>query len=233
MTGGSELSCHAVLVAGGSSRRMGFDKLLAKVHGRAVIEWTARVFDSHPAVCGLVVVARGDAVDTVAGLFGGLIKPVRVVAGGGWRHESVWNGLEALDAGPRDLVAVHDAARPLVSADAISRCVEAAARCGAAACARAVRDTLKRSSHGGFVGTGIDRDGVWAMETPQVMRLGLLREASRRAIESGERVTDETSAMTAAGYPVRLIETGSLNIKVTVPSDLDLLARLLPDGKRT
>lgn len=128
----------ALIVAAGASRRMGFDKLSARIGGMTVLERSLRAFESHPMIDEIVLVA-GKNMETVRQLAERSAKPCRVVAGGAERCDSVRNGLETVCS---DLVAVHDAARPYVSEDVITRALSAALECGAAGARRARSRTL-------------------------------------------------------------------------------------------
>lgn len=216
------LKVLALIVAGGSSRRMGFDKLSAPLSGQPVLWRSVDAFDSHPLVDAVVVVAHPERVDAVAAMLRGAKKLAMVVPGGPERYFSVWAGLTAIKVEDSDIVAVHDGARPLIGAQAISSCCEAAARHGAATCARPVTETLKRQGNDGFLAEAVDREGLWIMETPQASKYGILKEAYRKLINDGVTATDENSVLQRAGFPVKIVETGSPNIKITYPSDLSL-----------
>ena len=211
----------AILVAAGSSRRMGFDKLDADLAGETVLVRSLRAFEACPDVMEIRVVTAHEKFPAVIGAADrlGLAKVVEVLPGGAERHLSVHAGLSRVDAGC-DLVAVHDAARPLVTPSAISRCAEEAAACGAATLAHRVADTLKRANAAGEVTEAVSRDSLWAMETPQIFSRSLLLEAYAALLERGELATDEVSAVAALGHTVRLVENLEPNLKITVPGDL-------------
>lgn len=222
----SKVHCSAIIVAAGSSRRMGFDKLLAPLAGRPVLLHTLEAFERCGAVGEIVVVAGGDLARTIDSWRAGLPKLKCVVEGGSERHHSVWNGLQALSP-DAEIVAVHDGGRPLITSAQIARCVAAAGGLGAVACARPVTETLKRADAKGRVTESIDRSGVWIMETPQVFRLGLLLRAYEHVLNTGLLVTDEVSAVQSIGIDVHLVENPSPNLKITFPADLQLAGRLV------
>lgn len=221
----------AVIVAAGSSRRMGFDKLTADLEGRPVLAWSVAAFNNCKAIDAIVLVCPAAARDTLEAI----VRPVAsgklrtVVAGGAHRHLSVAEGLDCV---PPDasMIAVHDAARPLVTCTMIERCLEAARNSGAAACARPVTDTLKRANAEGFIVESVDREHLWSIETPQIFRSELLRHAYADVLGAGTHVTDETSAVHAAGAPVALVATPEWNGKITFPADLEM-ARLIVRGQ--
>ena len=139
-----EKRVSAVLVAAGSSTRMGFDKLSFDLGGETVLHRSIRAFEQDPLVTEIVLVA-GKNRAFVEQQAADCTKPVQIVTGGTTRAESAKNGVLAA-AG--ELVAVHDAARPFVSQAVITAALEAAARCGAAAPAVPVKDTIKAAARG-------------------------------------------------------------------------------------
>jgi len=213
----------AVIVAAGTSRRMGFDKLWADLDGRPVLAHSLLTFDALEEVEQLIVVAGEDKAAKIQTL----CPRAQVVPGGEQRHLSVWNGLEAIAQGC-DVVAVHDGARPLVRPEVIRQTLETAAKRGAASCARRITETMKRAEESGKVCGSVSRENLWAMETPQCFQLELLRRAYRQIMAERQLVTDEVSAVEALGEPVYLVEDPFPNLKVTFPADLELAARLLP-----
>ncbi len=214
---------NVIIVAAGGSRRMGFDKLLAPLAGETVLWHSIHALAGCSEVTGLTLVTRdaflveGRALAESAALG----KPVKTVVGGAERHLSVWAGMQAVD--PKTThVAVHDAARPLITPSAVAGCLALAQIQGAAICAAPVVDTIKRAGDGGVVAESVDRSGLWAMQTPQIFDLALLREAYLQVIEAGEAVTDEGSAVQRMGSPVALFHNEDLNFKITLPLDLAL-----------
>jgi 2-C-methyl-D-erythritol 4-phosphate cytidylyltransferase len=218
----------AIIVAAGASRRMGFDKLLAPLGGRPVVLHSVQRFESCAAISEIVLVVnvlwRTEIEPLVRGC--GFRKVIQIVTGGAERHLSVWEGLKHLSPQAR-IVAVHDAARPLVTSAAIARAVAGAQEYGAVSLAAPVVDTLKRADDSGAVSGNIDRAGLWAMQTPQVFRRDWLNAAYEMIIARGKAVSDEVSAVQAAGFPVRLLANSEWNIKITYPRDLDLAEKLM------
>lgn len=214
----------AIIVAAGSSRRMGFDKLSARIAGVTVLERSIRAFQSSDAIDRIVVVTAEERFAEVIGLRAS--KVISVVPGGAERHLSVHRGLLSVAEGT-EIVAVHDGARPLVTQAAIARCVEAARSGGAASLAHRITDTLKRADAAGRVTGGVSREHLWGMETPQAFRLDLLLRAYETVLDAGAVVTDEVSAVESLGEPVQLVENHEPNPKITVPADLALAAAIL------
>ena len=217
----------AIVVAAGNSQRMGFDKLIADLGGRPLFIRTLERFENCPEVDEIVLVANEERIKQFSNLVEefGLKKVAAVVTGGSDRHLSVSKGLEVLDEGV-ELIAVHDGARPLVSSSTISRAMLLATKCGAVALAAPVVETLKKVDSDGLVVGSIDRTGLWTMQTPQIFRRDWLVAAYELVLARGARVTDETSAAEMAGFPVRLMQSGDWNVKVTYPSDLELARSL-------
>jgi 2-C-methyl-D-erythritol 4-phosphate cytidylyltransferase len=212
----------AILVAAGSSRRMGFDKLTSPLAGVPVLRRTLDAFLAAESIAEIVIVCPAERWELLGG---GFPKPVTRVDGGADRQDSVAAGLAALSA-TAGLVAVHDGARPLVSPEDIDRCVAAAAEHGAAALARRVTETLKRSDTAGFSAEAVSREQLWFMETPQVFEVPLLREAYQSVGSRGLAVTDEVSALETIGVRVKFVESTRPNPKITTPADLALAEAL-------
>jgi 2-C-methyl-D-erythritol 4-phosphate cytidylyltransferase len=218
----------AIIVAAGSSQRMGFDKLTAPLCGKPIVIHSIERFEQCNLIDEIALVVRPDRRDEFQQMiqkFG--FKKVRcLVDGGKDRHLSVWNGLQELPP-ETEIVAVHDAARPLISSDLIGRAVAMAEECGAVSVAAPIVETLKRADLNEQVVANVDREGVWGMQTPQVFRFKWLLDAYQRMVGAGQSVTDEVSAAQAAGYPVRLLLNPDWNIKITFQRDLDLAERLM------
>lgn len=212
----------AIVVAGGSSTRMGgTDKLLADVGGRPLLAWTLAAFDAVPEVERIVVTTAADGVAALSAAPWLPAKVHAVVAGGDRRQTSVAAGVSALaDIDDDRVLLVHDGARPLVSGQLIDDVIRATIAHGAAIPVVPVSETLKRLD-GGRVGATVDRSTVVAAQTPQGVRAGLLRAAYRRFPPSGpETWTDEASVLEACTIPVHVVDGDPGNLKVTLPADL-------------
>ena len=210
----------AVIVAAGSSRRAGFDKLAAPLAGVPVLRRSVDAFVAAGAAAVVVVCPEFRWVET--GLAAADFPvPVSRVDGGAERQDSVAAGLAALPQGC-SMVAVHDGARPLITPQGIAACLAAAEETGAAACAHPVVDTLKRAdADGKSLPEKVSREHLWGMETPQIFRLELLQRAYCFVKENALVVTDEVSAVEALGVPTQLVQGGA-NLKITLPGDLEL-----------
>jgi len=212
-----------VVVAAGSSTRMaGLDKLTAPIGGRPLLAWTVSRLAAAPAVRRIVlVVAPGRLAElSAAPWLDSAAVPIRVVAGGARRQESVAAGVGALDAPDDRIVLVHDGARPVVGVELVQAVADAVARHGAAIPVLPVAETTKRVADGIVRGT-VDRSDLATAQTPQGARAGLLRRAWAE-FPPGDPTTftDEAALLEAARIAVHAIPGDPLNLKVTVPDDL-------------
>lgn len=219
-----EKGCTAVVVAAGSARRMqGIDKIMTPVGGVPLLLRTVRALAVSRYIDSIVIVTRRDLLDEARALCAEEEKLACVAAGGESRAESVRHGLDHVTT---ELVAVHDGARPLVSGPVIAAAVEAALRWGAAAPALPVHDTIK-IARDGVVARTPKRDGLFAVQTPQVFLTERLRAAIAAALAQGLTPTDDCSAVEAAGWPVHLTPGSEENLKITVPLDLTVAEAIL------
>ena len=206
----------------GSSDGSG-NKIFAPLGGRPILARTVQAFASHPSIDGIVVVAAASEVSRCRETLVGFDKVLAVVAGGQTRQESVAIGLFTLGGDPDDLILVHDAARPLVTAAVIDRCIAGAQKLGNAVAALPVTDTLKAAAEDLTVQRTVDREGLWAMQTPQAFHLSTLFEAHSAARTMGWAGTDEAALVEQfSEEPVRLVLGDPSNLKVTRPEDLPL-----------
>ena len=221
--------CAALVAAAGSSSRMGgINKLLEPLDGIPVLVRTLTALERAQRVDSIVIATREEDLITVSQLCKtyGITKCKKVIRGGEDREHSVL--LAALEADPdTELLAVQDGARPLVSPDLIDRVIEAAQRCGAAAPAVPVKDTVKTVREDGAVEETLERSRLRAVQTPQVFEASLLKAALQAALEEGAALTDDCSAVERLGKVVYLIEGVETNLKITTPTDLILAEALL------
>lgn len=220
----------AIIVAAGRGTRMGpkLDKLFLEIAGRPVVAHTWRRFDDSECIDEIVVVVRAEmesAFEDLARQYQ-FRKPYRLVPGGAERQDSVWNGLEAISEST-EIVAIQDGARPCTSRRVIAETVEAARRTGAAVAAQAVTDTIKESSDGKFIQCTLDRARLWSVQTPQVFRVAVIRQALAEVRRRRLIVTDDTAACELIGQPVQLVVSAEPNPKVTRPEDLAAIEGLL------
>ena len=214
--------------AAGSALRMGlgYSKAYVDVAGKPLLAWTLQGLIASPFVDRIVVAVRPDEVSLCRGeIVGklGFVGKVDVVAGGADRQASVASLLREIPK-ERDLILIHDGARPLVSERLIQRVLEAAAQWGAAMAALPVMDTVKESANGGETVSGtVDRKNLYRAQTPQAFHRDLILSAHRRAVKEGWEVTDDASLIEQMGHDVRIVEGEEMNFKVTTLEDLEIL----------
>ena len=218
----------AIVLAAGKSERMGgkVDKAFLSLVDKPVVAWSLMAFEKCADIDSIVLVVRKDqlvASKAVVRMFG-ISKISKIVAGGAKRQESVEAGLAACDADTRYVV-IHDGARPLVTPELISAVVAAVKKAPAVAVGQPVVDTLKFCEKGASVTKTVPREKLWAVQTPQAFQLKELRAAGKAL---GKRtVTDDCEAVEQNGGSVKIVENYKPNVKVTVPEDLQLVAKLL------
>ena len=213
-------SLSAVVVAAGRSQRMGFDKLLTPLAGRPLLLHTLERLFRTEAPREIVLVVRPGSEAEMERLLAPLAGrgSIRLVPGGAQRQDSVQNGLQAV-AADSEFVMVHDAARPFVTKELIDTVLAAARLSDAAVCGAPCSDSLKEVGEDGLVTRTIDLAGLWTVQTPQIFRTQLLRDAYRGALASGAIFTDDTAVVEAMGHPVRIVLYHGINLKVTTPVD--------------
>ena len=218
----------AIIVAAGSSRRMGSDKLFAQLCGKPVVAHSIAAFNISKEIRDIILVTRKDRIDEMQALVDAskFRKVRKIIAGGVERHFSVWNGLQAVESKTR-FIAIHDGARPLVTPEIISECLALAKKEGAACLASQIPDTLKRADTDQVVTDSVERSGLWAMQTPQIFLRDLIFEAYSGVIAKNKLVTDEVSAVQGLGKKIALLRNEEWNFKITFPRDLELAEQVL------
>lgn len=227
----------ALLLAAGSGTRLAgelSDKTTALLAGKPVVRWSAEAFAASACVDTVLVTFRDESQrESLAAALAGLPLPVRFVRGGETRGASVLAGLRTL--GGDGLVFIHDSARPCLRPESVCLLTEVAVKGTPAALAHRVADTIKEAPDEtrpeARLLRDLDRTRLWAMETPQVFPLPLIRSAYEAAGQTA--FTDDVAVANAAGHPVSLIETPYPNPKLTHPRDLPLLTWLLQNAPRS
>jgi 2-C-methyl-D-erythritol 4-phosphate cytidylyltransferase len=215
-------SLVVVIPAGGVGTRFGggTPKQFLRFGVMPILAATVRHFTAHPAVGAIVVAAPEAYVDRTRRILGPVARrtSLTVVPGGPTRQDSVWLALQVV---PPDahLVAVHDGVRPLITRRLIDAVVAAAEASGAAVCALPVTETVKRV-RSGVVEATLDRADLWVVQTPQVFRADVLREAHEKARRDGVVGTDDAMLVERLGQPVRVVPGLPENVKITTPEDL-------------
>jgi 2-C-methyl-D-erythritol 4-phosphate cytidylyltransferase/2-C-methyl-D-erythritol 2,4-cyclodiphosphate synthase len=217
----------AIIAAAGAGRRLGAGtpKQLLELGGRTILEHSVEAFESHPRVQEVIVAVPVELARTPPAWLRGRPR-VRVVSGGERRQDSVANAFDAIDE-QADLVLVHDAARPFVTHELISRSIDAAAEHGAAIVAQPVRDTVKRvTADAGSVRIleTLPRESIFLAQTPQAFRRAVLREAVTLG-RTGVEATDEAALAEQAGHVVHIVEGTVENVKITTAAELEAARR--------
>jgi 2-C-methyl-D-erythritol 4-phosphate cytidylyltransferase/2-C-methyl-D-erythritol 2,4-cyclodiphosphate synthase len=217
------LHVSAIIAAGGRGSRVGAGqpKQLLEIAGVAMLQRTVEAFLHHPRVSEVVVALPPEILSAPPPYLQSTAKLLTLVAGGARRQDSVALAFEHVSP-DADIVVVHDAARPFVSAALIDRTVAAAVEHGAALAALRATDTVKRGNAAGLVVQTVPRDEVYLAQTPQAFHASVLR----LALESGADATDEAMLVERAGLPVRLVEGDPENVKITTAADVALAGRL-------
>jgi 2-C-methyl-D-erythritol 4-phosphate cytidylyltransferase/2-C-methyl-D-erythritol 2,4-cyclodiphosphate synthase len=213
----------AIIAAAGAGRRLGAakPKQLIDIGGGSMLQHVLTAFHQHPRIDEIVVVLpQGTATAFLLGKVSGRASPeVRTAIGGERRQDSVANAFDAVSE-TTDVVLIHDAARPFVTADLIDRTIDAAAQHGAAIAALQSRDTVKRVDASGTITGTLPRETIYLAQTPQGFRRDVLAQAIAAA-RSGVEATDEAALAERAGYKVHVVEGDAGNVKVTTAEDLE------------
>ena len=226
---------NVVIVAAGKGTRLQSElpKPFLSVAGRPILVHTLRRFEPIEVVRRIVVVVAAEREALCRELLhthGPWPQPIAVVHGGAERQDSVWNGLAALET-HCEIVAIHDAARPFISVEAIQRSIEAAAETGSAVVATPVRDTIKRADAQHTIRETVSRHDLWLAQTPQTFQVGVIRAAHQWAQQRGIVGTDDATLVEQMGRPVRIVPGDALNFKITTPDDLALARAVLQASK--
>ena len=199
----------AIIVAAGEGLRMN-DPVKKQFHslaGLPILVHTLRVFDACPQIDAIALVVPRDDIeycrdDIIAPVE--FVKTITFVAGGPTRQESVFNGLQAIDAG--DAIAViHDGVRPFVTPDNISACIDGAKKYGACILGIPAFDTLKRVNSANTIVATLKRDAIWLAQTPQAFQYDLIARAHEQARQQGVRATDHASLLEHMGVDVKIL----------------------------
>ena len=219
----------AVILAGGSGSRMMSDKTkqFIDIAGLTVLERTLNAFDSSALISEIIIVARADETEDVKALLSRreYTKPIHIAKGGNCRAESAKNGFDAI-GDDVDFVAIHDAARCLITAEMIDKVVEKAHIYGAATAVCGVSDTVKTVDSNGRIISTIPRDIVFRAQTPQVFS----KEIYERALNSCTdltKITDDNMLVEGIGVDIYAVDLGQSNIKITTKDDLMIAENIL------
>ncbi|MCS7063417.1 MAG: 2-C-methyl-D-erythritol 4-phosphate cytidylyltransferase [Methylacidiphilales bacterium] len=231
MSSSSTTPLGAVIVAAGSSKRMGFDKLLTPIAGEPLLSHTLKAVTQCPSITSIVVVIRPETQNTIHSILSTIQSPTPILLthGGAERQDSVRLGITAL---PPDYpyVLIHDAARPFIDENLVQKVLQAAITCGAAVCGHPSRDTLKEINPDQppiTIHRTLDRSRIWAVQTPQIFYRPLIEKAYDFVHRNNLHVTDDTAAVELLGHPVQIVSHDRCNLKITTPDDWRLAELLL------
>ncbi len=233
MTSSTEGECIAVVPAAGTGTRMGGStkKQFLRLGGKPILAHTLITLETCPEVNGVILVApeeeRAFCLEQIVQPFG-LRKIMSVIAGGRERQDSVYAGLLAVPASAA-IVVVHDGVRPFADASMFRRSIEAARRGVSAVVGIPVRDTIKSVGPEHKVRKTLEREMLWAVQTPQAFTCPLLRDAYDRAFREGFYGTDDASLVERIDLPVKVLMGSEANIKITSPGDLLLGEAILKE----
>jgi len=214
------------ILAAGASTRAGEDKILGDLGGRPVLAWSLAAASAAGVFDRIVVVGGPDRLARLAAVTTEWLPSASVVAGGATRTASSWAALDALAS--TEIIAIHDAARPFAPPSLFARLVEAAERDGSAVAGLPLAETVRRADEAGVARDEIERDGLWAAQTPQVFRREVLVRARDAA---GDRTfTDDAAAVAASGTQVHMVLGEPRNMKLTTLEDLAYARELVRSG---
>lgn len=220
----------AIVPAAGRGRRMGshINKQFLNLKGVPILARTLQTLDEFHLIDEIFVVCVEDEINFCEEniiLPYGFKKVKGIVPGGARRQDSVANALATIDNA--EYILVHDGARPFLTQDLLTRVIQGAQLHGAAGLAVPVKDTIKLVDGEGFISHTPDRSQLWAMQTPQVFRAQILKQAYDKAAKDGFHGTDDSSLVERLGYRIKIIDGTYNNIKVTTPEDLIIGERIL------
>jgi 2-C-methyl-D-erythritol 4-phosphate cytidylyltransferase len=220
----------AIVAAAGSGDRLGGDtpKALVELAGRPLVAWSLAALEASKVVDRVVITAPAECEAQMATIAEQTMAlPTAIVTGGASRSQSVANGVQA--APEASVIVVHDAARPLVTAELVERSVSQLERwgCDAAIVAARATDTIKEAGPGGRVSATLERSSLWIVQTPQTFRA----EALRKSMEAAEldRAYDDAQLVEVIGGDVRIVEGSRDNLKITTQFDLRVAELLLAE----
>ena len=223
------MTCHLLIPAAGSGKRMGADrnKLLLSLLGKPILQWTIEAAIASEAIAWIGVIGQPDDYPEFQKIFNTLntSKPIRLIQGGSTRQASVFNGLKALPL-ECDRVLIHDGARCLATSELFDRCDVSLDTMQGFIAAVPVKDTIKIVDGHTIVDTP-NRDHLWAAQTPQGFQAELIKNAHFKAVESGWEVTDDAALFEKVGLPVQIVMGEETNLKITTKQDLAIAEFIL------
>lgn len=224
-----------IIAAAGNSTRYGTgkSKQFLILDNTPVLIKSIQAFEEIDDVKEIIVTARKQDFEVIEDFIVqyGVRKVKHIVEGGATRQDSIYAAVENVDE-KADLVAVHDGARPLIKRKVIESVIQKADEVDAAACAVPVKDTIKIIDSSGKIVTTPERDSLRAVQTPQIFRFSLYKEAIEKAVSDGKQYTDDCQLVESMGYPVYLVDGDYENIKITTPDDLLVAEKFLSERRK-
>jgi len=222
------MKTFVIIPAGGKGKRSGTEtpKQYLKFHGKELIVYTLEVFQKNNLVDEIIISAEPtyfSSLEEIKKKFN-LAKISKIVEGDEERQDSVYNALKAIKADDGDLVAVHDAARPMLSDAILTKAINTAKEKGNALVCLKARDTLLKGDH--IVREYVDRSEMYYVQTPQIFRYKDLKKAMKKAYEENFIGTDESMLIKELGIDINIVEGSMLNFKVTTATDLEMFEKL-------
>lgn len=224
-----------IIAAAGNSTRYGTgkSKQFLILDNTPVLIKSIQAFEEIDDVKEIIVTARKQDFEVIEDFIAqyGVRKVKHIVEGGDTRQDSIYAAVKKVDE-KANLLAVHDGARPLIKRKVIESVIQKADEVDAAACAVPVKDTIKIIDSSGKIVTTPERDALRAVQTPQVFRLSLYKEAIEKAVSDGKQYTDDCQLVESMGYPVYLVDGDYENIKITTPDDLLVAEKFLYERRK-
>ncbi len=224
-----------IIAAAGNSTRYGTgkSKQFLILDNTPVLIKSIQAFEEIDDVKEIIVTARKQDFEVIEDFIAqyGVRKVKHIVEGGDTRQDSIYAAVKKVDE-KANLVSVHDGARPLIKRKVIESVIQKADEVNAAACAVPVKDTIKIIDSSGKIVTTPERDALRAVQTPQIFRFSLYKEAIEKAVLDGKQYTDDCQLVESMGYPVYLVDGDYENIKITTPDDLLVAEKFLYERRK-
>lgn len=227
----SQNKTYAIVLAGGSGKRMGTEtpKVLLPLNGTPALIYSLKAFNASNMIDGIVLVCPEDNIDEYTALAKehNIDKLIKAAAGGMERTYSVYNGLCAVDN--CDYVLIHDGARPMLRSEYIKAVLEKCKTTKSAIAAKPIVNTIKKVNDDEITNT-VDRSDLWEVYTPQCFEYTLIKRAYDYVINNDIAITDDASALEAIGQKVYVVDIKNRDFKLTTPSDIKLVEKLIMEN---
>lgn len=221
---------YLLIPAAGIGKRMGADrnKLLLKLRSQPIIAWTMLAAEAASSISWIGIISQPHDWEDLKAIMADLklTKPIKLIAGGSTRQESVYNGLQAIPADAKQVL-IHDGARCLATPDLLNACAEAIRHCPGLIAAVPVKDTIKVVDESGIIQSTPERSQLWAAQTPQGFDVDLLKQCHAEGVRQGWEVTDDAALFEKCGIEVHIVPGEETNLKVTTPQDLAIAEFIL------